>query len=53
MPSLENEYISGLQRAYESGEFVVTAEIGPPMSSNASHVERVLMHCVELCTQQM
>ena len=40
MPSLENEYISGLQRAYESGEFVVTAEIGPPMSSNASHVEK-------------
>jgi methylenetetrahydrofolate reductase (NADPH) len=40
MPSLENEYISGLQRAYESGEFVVTAEIGPPMSSNASRVEK-------------
>ena len=40
MPNKENEYISGLQRAYESGKFVITAEIGPPMSSNASHVEK-------------
>lgn len=40
MPNIEKEHISGLQRAYESGEFVVTAEIGPPMSSNAAQVER-------------
>jgi methylenetetrahydrofolate reductase (NADPH) len=31
---------SRLQEVYESGGFAVTAEIGPPMSSNASLVEK-------------
>ena len=32
--------ISRLQSVFESGGFAVTAEIGPPMSANASHVEK-------------
>lgn len=32
--------ISRLQSVFESGGFAVTAEIGPPMSADASHVEK-------------
>jgi len=34
------EYTSGLEREFGSGKFVVTAEIGPPRSADASHVEK-------------
>lgn len=32
--------VSRLQEVFESGSFAVTAEIGPPMSADASHVEK-------------
>ena len=31
---------SGLQAVFEAGGFAVTAEIGPPMSTDTSHVTR-------------
>ncbi len=33
------EAVSRLQRIFEAGRFAVTAEIGPPMSADAAHVE--------------
>jgi methylenetetrahydrofolate reductase (NADPH) len=33
------EAVSRLQKLFEAGRFVVTAEIGPPMSADVSHVE--------------
>ncbi|MGI6577101.1 MAG: methylenetetrahydrofolate reductase [Eubacteriales bacterium] len=38
--SSDLEHISHLQKVFASGEFAITAEIGPPRGADASHVEK-------------